>query len=199
MKKTEKKYPTIGCCGIDCGLCPRYYTEGKSRCPGCFGQDFLKVMGQTCSFITCCVKNKNLETCGECGEFPCSKFNSKWFGTDAYDSFVTHKQTMNNLANIKRIGMEKFLDHQKKRIDFLGEMLNDFNDGRSKNFYCISTALLSIQGIKEALKNARIKIIKMNIQKKDNKSKAKILKENLVKIAQKEDVKLKLDKPPNWK
>jgi hypothetical protein len=156
-------------------------------------------MGQTCSFITCCVKNKNLETCGECKEFPCPKFNSKWFGKDAYDSFVTHKQTMNNLANIKRIGMEKFLNHQKKRIDFLVEMLNDFNDGRSKNFYCISTALLSIQGIKEALKNARIKIIKMNIQKKDNKSKAKILKKNLLKIAQKEDVKIKLDKPPSWK
>ncbi len=199
MEKTKKKNPTIGCCGIDCGLCPRYYTEGKSRCPGCFGKDFLNVMAQTCSFITCCVKNRNLETCGECKEFPCSKFNSKWFGKDAYDSFVTHKQAMNNLVNIKRIGMEKFLNHQKRRIDFLVEMLNDFNDGRSKNFYCISTALLSIQGIKEALKNARIKIIKMNIQKNDKKSKAKILKENLLNIAQNENVKLKLDKPPNWK
>jgi hypothetical protein len=26
-------HPTIGCCGIDCGLCPRYYTDGPSRCP----------------------------------------------------------------------------------------------------------------------------------------------------------------------
>ena len=59
MNKLEKKYPTIGCCGIDCGLCPRYYTEGKSRCPGCFGPQFMDIMGQSCSFITCCVKNKN--------------------------------------------------------------------------------------------------------------------------------------------
>jgi hypothetical protein len=32
-----KKYPTIGVCGLDCGLCPRYYTIGPSRCPGCAG------------------------------------------------------------------------------------------------------------------------------------------------------------------
>ena len=50
-----KKYPTIGVCGLDCGLCPRYYTIGPSRCPGCAGPDFFN-KHPSCSFITCCVK-----------------------------------------------------------------------------------------------------------------------------------------------
>jgi hypothetical protein len=42
--KPVKIYPTIGACGLDCGLCTRYYTVGPSRCPGCCGPDsFTKV------------------------------------------------------------------------------------------------------------------------------------------------------------
>lgn len=37
-----KKIYTLGCCGLDCGLCPRFYTEGSSRCPGCCGENFEK-------------------------------------------------------------------------------------------------------------------------------------------------------------
>jgi len=27
MNRPVKTYPTIGACGLDCGLCPRYYKE----------------------------------------------------------------------------------------------------------------------------------------------------------------------------
>ena len=37
--KNMKNYPSIACCGIDCGLCPTHYTKGPTRCPGCGGQD----------------------------------------------------------------------------------------------------------------------------------------------------------------
>ena len=97
---SSKKYPTTGCCGIDCGLCPRYYTEGSSRCPGCCGPDFFN-QHPTCSHITCCVKKKNLEVCGHCDEFPCTKFDT-WFDEDTYDSFVTHKKTELNLNFIRK-------------------------------------------------------------------------------------------------
>ncbi|NJD54065.1 MAG: hypothetical protein FIB07_14500 [Candidatus Methanoperedens sp.] len=29
------KYPEIGVCGLSCRLCPRYQSEGESRCFGC--------------------------------------------------------------------------------------------------------------------------------------------------------------------
>ncbi len=59
-KYPTRKYSTIGVCGLDCGLCPRYYTVGTSRCPGCCGPDFFN-KHPSCSFITCCVKKKDLE------------------------------------------------------------------------------------------------------------------------------------------
>ncbi|TET26129.1 MAG: DUF3795 domain-containing protein, partial [Dehalococcoidia bacterium] len=49
-----KKYPIVGACGLNCGLCPRYYTQGTSRCPGCCGPDFWQ-KHPGCAFITCCV------------------------------------------------------------------------------------------------------------------------------------------------
>ena len=109
-----KKYPTVACCGLDCGLCPMYYTKGPSKCPGCCGPDFIN-KHPSCSIITCCVKKSKFETCAECSEFPCSKIN-KW---DKYDSFISHKVSLSNLEIIKDKGIEQFLTQQKRRIELL--------------------------------------------------------------------------------
>lgn len=190
-----KKYSVIGCCGIDCGLCPNYYIDGSSRCPGCCGLDFSN-KHPSCSHITCCVKNRHHETCGECDEFPCSKFDS-WFGDNAYDSFVTHKKTEPNLKYIKKYGIDKFIEQQEKRIKLLLEMLDEFNDGRSRNFYCLSAALLTVPILEKSINTARKKVQSLEFNKDDIKAKAKILKETLLKAAEKEEVELKLRKPPH--
>ena len=134
-----KKYPTVACCGLDCGLCPMYYTKGPSKCPGCCGPDFIN-KHPSCSIITCCVKKRNFETCAECSEYPCSKIN-KW---DKYDSFISHKVSLLNLEIIKEKGIEQFLTQQKRRIKLLELMLEEFDEGRSKSFFCIATAFLTI-------------------------------------------------------
>lgn len=194
MKKyPSKQYPTVGCCGLDCGLCPRYYTEGNSRCPGCCGPDFFN-KHPGCRHITCCVKKNNLEVCGQCDDFQCSKFDS-WFGNEAYDSFVTHKKAEPNLNFIKEFGIEKFIEQQNKRIKLLKEMLDEFNEGRSRSFFCIATALLSIKNIEKSLDKARKKVQTLGIEKEDIKSKAKILREFIQEVADREKVDLKLRKP----
>ena len=142
-----KKYPTVACCGLNCGLCPMYYTKGPSRCPGCCGPDFIN-KHPSCSIITCCVKKRNFETCAECSEYPCSKIN-KW---DKYDSFISHKVSLSNLELIKGKGIEQFLTQQKRRIELLELMLEKFNEGRSKSFFCIATALLPIEDLEKGLK-----------------------------------------------
>ena len=191
--KSVKKYPTIGCCGIDCGLCPRYYTKGSSRCPGCCGPDFFN-KHPTCGIITCCVKKKNLEVCGQCDDFPCEKFEP-WFGNEAYDSFVTHIKCESNLNFIKEHGIEKIIEQQSKRIQLLEEMLNYFDDGRSKSFYCIASALLSIKDLRESIKSAEKKIEILGIKKDDIKNKAKTLREFIQEAADKVNIDLKLRRP----
>lgn len=144
-----KDFPTIGCCGIDCALCPRYHTKGSSKCPGCFGPGFSdKHPG--CSIITCCVKRRGLETCAQCEAFPCEKFG----GFDSADSFVTHKMCLKNLGTIREMGLSEFLKSQEKRIQLLERMLEEYDDGRSKGFYCLSAALLPMEDLERAIGQA---------------------------------------------
>jgi len=188
-----KRYPTIGCCGLDCGLCPRYYTVGSSKCPGCCGPDFFN-KHPSCSYITCCVKRKNLEVCAQCDEFPCSKFESWLVGGGEYDSFVTHKKAHPNLIFIREYGIEKFIEQQRKRIRLLETMLRNFDDGKSKSFYCIAATLLPITDLETSLNKTEQKIKADKIGLDDFKTKSKILKGFLNNFAAREGIELKLRK-----
>lgn len=185
-----KALPTLGCCGLDCGLCPTYNTEANSRCPGCGGLGFSE-KHPSCAFITCCVKKKGLEVCALCSEYPCSRFKG-WEpeGENVYDSFLTHKKAMPNQNFIREHGLDEFLEQQKKRIEMLEVMLNNFNEGRSKSFYCLATALLPIPGIEVALtrSHARITTEKAGTVK----THALILRELLAKAAGRAGIELKL-------
>ena len=159
IKYPIKKYPTIGVCGLDCGLCPRYYTVGLSRCPGCGGPDFFD-KHPSCSFITCCVKKKNLEVCAECSDFPCSKFKSdeEYQQMKESSSYPSDKKVLPNLNFIKEYGIEKFIEQQKKRIKLLETMIKNFDDGRSRSFFCKSAAILDLTSLRSSLDKAIRKI-----------------------------------------
>lgn len=188
-----KTYLTIGCCGLDCGLCPRYYTVSGSKCPGCCGPDFFN-KHPSCSYITCCVKKRNLEVCAQCDEFPCSKFKSWLVSGGEYDSFITHKKANDNLRFIRKHGIERFIEQQRTRIKLLETMLKDLDDGRSRSFYCIAATLLPIIDLEKSLKEAKHKIEANKIMSNDIKTKSKILKEFLNNFAAKEGIELKLRK-----
>jgi hypothetical protein len=192
MNQTDsdlKKYPTIGVCGLDCGLCPRYYTSGPSRCPGCGGPNFL-MKHPSCSFITCCVKKNNFEVCADCPIFPCSKFKSEkdiqeFEGSSSYPPY---KKIMLNLKFIKEYGIESFIDNQKKRIRLLEKLIQDFDDGRSRSFFCKATALLDINSLEDSLIKAIQKVKSVKIRSTDIKTKAKILKDILIESALNEGI-----------
>ena len=183
-KYLTRIYPTIGVCGLDCGLCPRYYTVGSSRCPGCGGPDFFN-KHPSCSFITCCVKKKNLEVCAECSEFPCSKFksNEEYQQVKESSSYPSCKKVIPNLNFIKEHGIKKFVEQQKKRIKLLEIMIENFDDGRSKSFFCISCALLPLEKLQEIHRYINSLSDSLVIKEKNRqlKDKLKIIAENLKK------------------
>jgi len=189
----HKRYPTIGVCGLDCGLCPRYYTVGTSRCPGCCGPGFSD-KHPSCGFITCCVKKRKLEVCAECADFPCSRFEESDEGE--YDSFLTYRCVRRNLNFIKEHGVEEFVARQRKRMELLDEMLRQFNEGRSKSHYCIAATLLSVESIEAAVQTARREAETQGIGAGDVKGKAKVLKGIIRDAAMEQGVDLKLRKPP---
>jgi hypothetical protein len=172
-----KKYPTIALCGLDCGLCPRFYTVGPSRCPGCAGPDFF-AKHPSCSFITCCVKDKKLEVCAECPTFPCSKFKTEKEYQRMKDSpsYPPLRKVLPNLTFIKKHGIEKFLEQQKVRMTFLRTMLDEYDDGRSTGYYCRASALLDPRTLKSSIGIATVKVKEGHIRENDVKAKARILR-----------------------
>jgi hypothetical protein len=106
MKVAEERN-LAGCCGIYCGLCPRFQSKAASRCPGC------KILSLTisCKRYNCCVKKNGFETCAGCGEFPCDRYENFF----DFDSFVSHKVCLPNLERIKNISLKKWLGEQSKR------------------------------------------------------------------------------------
>ncbi len=185
MKSTPKRfpvrdYPTIGVCGLDCGLCPRFYTKGPSRCPGCCGPDFFN-KHPSCSFITCCIKQKDLEVCAECMDYPCSKFKTaeEYRQLTGSSSYPSYKKIIPNINFIKEHGIKKFIALQKKRIKILENMLEHFDDGRSRSFFCRAVCLSDLALLENSFKEAVRKVKVNKIKPDDVKSKAKILKDIL--------------------
>lgn len=194
MKKPPvKAYPTLGCCGLDCGLCPRYYTVGTSRCPGCCGPGFFD-KHPSCSYITCCVNKKKLEVCAQCDEFPCSKFEPWLVEGVKYDSFLTYQKVKSNLNFIRNQGLQPFIEQQSRRIRLLQTMIRNFDDGRSRSFYCISAALLSIEDLETALYKTPRRVEVDQKRSDDTEKGSRILKEFLNDLAVKGRVELKLRK-----
>lgn len=191
--KPVKKYPIIGACGLECGLCSRYYTVGPSRCPGCCGEDFFN-KHPTCSIITCCVKKKGLEVCAECLEFPCSKFKKEEDYIDQKPknfSYPPYRKIIPNLNLIKNYGLEKFVKQLEKRIELLKIVIKDFNDGRSRGLLCWTAALADINDLKILLNKTQQEIKQGGIDPQDIKSKARIMKKNIYELFEREKIQIK--------
>ena len=177
-----KKYETIAACGIDCGLCPRFYTKGSSVCPGCGGLDF-RAKHPSCGILTCCVIKKGLETCADCEDFPCPRYKTESVGCD---SFVTHKKMISNLENIKANGIEHFIEKQKIRIDILSDLLENYDDGRAKGFFCKACALLPIDKLQEILNELQKAVADVEL-----KEKSKFARKLMIEVASSLEIELK--------
>ena len=142
MEYKTREYPQFAACGLNCGLCPRYYTDGKSRCPGCAGEGFSEVH-PTCGILSCC-QRKGIEYCFECDEFPCKKFDS-W--GDA-DSFITHRNYLSDMEKAKRMGMDAYKSELNEKMSILARLLSCYDDGRRKGFFCLAVNLMELSDIK---------------------------------------------------
>jgi hypothetical protein len=145
MEYQTRTYPLFSACGLNCGLCPRYHTDGKSKCPGCAGEGFSKVH-PSCGVLSCC-QRKGIEYCCLCEEYPCKKFD----GADSYDSFITHKNQFRDLKKAKQAGIEEYKTELNEKVGILEGLLKNYDDGRRKSFYCIAVNLLELEDVKTVI------------------------------------------------
>jgi len=151
--RMQLNYPNIGVCGLSCSLCPSYHIVGASRCGGCKSEGRIAA---GCPFITCAVKKRHIEFCWECDE---NKSCERWaehrdFGR-SHDTFVCYAALERNISSIVGDGLESFIEKQSVRELLLSEMLADYNEGRSKRYYCIAATLLEPEELEIALSKVR--------------------------------------------
>jgi len=181
------KYPEIGICGLSCRLCPNFNTEAESRCLGCKSEGRIAV---GCSFITCAIKKKGVEFCWDCEENKtCDKWKKHREIGKKHDSFKCYQKLEEDIEFIQKNGVAKFEKMQKIREQILNEMLKEFNEGRSKSYYCIVSTVMDIEELKQALDKAR-----QQSQGLETKEKSKLLHSILGEIAGRKKYHLKLRK-----
>ena len=184
MEYKQREYPQFSACGLNCGLCPRYYTAGTSKCPGCAGDGFL-TKHPKCGVLSCC-QRKNLEYCYQCDEFPCKKYD----GADQSDSFISHLNQLKDIEKAKKIGMDAYSKELNEKIAMLETLLSNYDDGRRKGFFCIALNLLGLQDVKQALKQIELE----SCSEQSIKERAVIAVRLLQSVADKQGISLKLRK-----
>jgi hypothetical protein len=144
-----KRFPSIGACGLDCGLCPRHHTVGSSRCPGCAGEGFGL---RSCGLQSCCIQKHRLECCAECLEAAdCRTLERVTKASLVTDSFISYLPIKATHELVKQIGIEQFARLQQECITFLKLLIEEHDDSRSKAFYCLAVQLLPLNDLKDTL------------------------------------------------
>jgi len=150
MEYKTRKYPQFSPCGLNCGLCPRYHTVGSSRCPGCAGEGFSDVH-PPCGVLSC-NQRRGLEYCFECDNFPCKKYDK---ADSSADSFITHRKQMSDMEKARQMGMDAYAAELNRKIEILEDLIENYNDGRRKGFYCLAVNLLEFKDVEEIMANIK--------------------------------------------
>ena len=178
MKGFERKNQFFSLCGLNCGLCPMFL--GK-YCGGCGNGN------QSCKIAKCSLEHGKIEYCYECENYPCEKYQY----IDKYDSFITHKRQKEDLERVQKIGIKQYNLEQQEKIKILCYLLDNYNDGRKKNFFCVAVNLLELSELKEAMKqiqqNDRLSVLSV-------KEQCSYIVDMFQKIADRRNIKLKLIK-----
>lgn len=186
MTEYKREFPLFALCGLNCGLCPRYHTEGSSKCPGCGGPDF-HLKHPVCAVITCNKKNDNVEYCFQCSLYPCKKYSEP----SKVDSFITYKNVIHDFEKAKAIGIEKYQKELNRKVKILEFLIDKYNDGKRKNFYCIAVNLLELAELEKIIERIDEE---SKTQKRDEKETILWIVEMLESSAKKNGIELKLRK-----
>jgi hypothetical protein len=149
-------------CGLNCGLCPRYQTDGISKCPGCGGPDFY-LKHPTCAVMTCNKKHDAVEYCFQCSLYPCKKYVKP----SKTDSFISYRNVIADFKKAGQEGIDKYKRELDEKVRILEFLIKNYNDGRRKNFYCIAVNLLKLADLRNIMEKIDKKISKLDIGIKD--------------------------------
>lgn len=103
----------LAACGMNCGICMATLLRKYGKCPGCRGGNkdkspsCIKCVIKKCAFF----RNSKSKFCYSCPKYPCARLKhlDKRYRTKYGMSMIE------NLANIKKQGLKRFVKEEEKR------------------------------------------------------------------------------------
>ncbi|WP_331661382.1 DUF3795 domain-containing protein [Lachnoclostridium sp.] len=185
MKNFSRTDLMFSLCGLNCNLCTM---KLDNYCPGCGGGSG----NQGCSIAKCSLLHQGIEYCFLCEEYPCSKYE----GIEKYDSFITHRKQLSDMKKARMVGLDRYHLELEGKAEILRYLLENYNDGRRKTFFCLAINLLEVSDIREVVEKLKKQI---DLNHKTMKEKALVAVSLFQEIADKNNILLKLNKKPSKK
>lgn len=182
MKDFRRKDLLFSLCGLNCSLCTMHL---DGYCPGCGGGEG----NQSCKIAKCSLQHGKIEYCYQCGSFPCERYKA----VEEYDSFITHQNRLKDFEKMKAVGVEAYQKEQMEKTEILKDLLDHYNDGRKKTFFCLAVNLLELDDLHTAMEKMK------EVEQEENfslKDKAAYLAELLKEAAGQKNIILKLRRKP---
>lgn len=110
MVKPKITSKLIAPCGMNCGICVAHLRE-KNQCPGCNSNSKNKPIHCTGCVIINCEHVKKHGYCHNCKKLPCRRLKQ----LDKRYSTKYNMSMLENLENIKTLGIRKFVNNEKAR------------------------------------------------------------------------------------
>ena len=126
---TEIKKELLAPCGLYCGVCSIYIAHRDNNikfkerllpvykmfvknindiaCTGCLSDGVVFPVCQKCAIKSCC-KEKEIEGCHQCNEFPCKYIEN-------FPIPVGKKVILRTIPTWRELGTEKFVEEEEKR------------------------------------------------------------------------------------
>ena len=105
-----------------------------------------------------------------------------------HHSFISYQPLAGNLTFIKEKGIEVFAKLENEKIAFLKELLESYDDGRSKGFLCSSCQLLPLDNLKDTVNSIKDRML----ESADVKERARVVRAAISELAETLGVSLKL-------
>lgn len=188
MKGFERDNLLFSLCGLNCGLCPMHL---DGYCPSCGGGEG----NQSCAIARCSLKRGSVAYCFQCPAYPCERYA----GIDDYDSFITHFHRIRDMEKAADIGMDAYCAEQREKIRILRQLLNNYNDGRRKRFYCAAVNLLELPDLQQVMTELQQLAERTKENGQPAKEKAAYAAKLLQAAADEKQLSLKLRKKPKTK
>ncbi len=182
MKNFCRNDLSFSLCGLNCILCSM---QIDGHCPGCGGGDG----NQGCSIARCSIEHGGVEYCSECAGYPCQKYN----GITQFDSFITHRNQISDMDKMTRLGSDVYRAELEQKSQILKYLLDNFNDGRKKTFFCLAINLLDLPDIEKVVEQIKEQITREMTVKET----ASVAVECFEAVAKEKGIILKMNKKPS--